>query len=106
MTIGFGLNFRVARGLRAALALGTAPLALAVATSAYAQGPAQSPANTAGQGSASASHPATADSAPAAPAAVLQEIVITAQRRSESLQKAAVAVAVISPTQLVNAGVV
>lgn len=38
-------------------------------------------------------------------AAVLEEIVVTAQRRSENLQKVAVAVSAVSPDDLVTAGV-
>jgi len=41
----------------------------------------------------------------AAPSAGIQDIVVTAQRRSENLQKAAVAVSAISGAALVNAGV-
>ena len=90
MTIGFK---RV--GLRMMLAAGTAPLAFGLAGPVFAQGSGPSPAITPNGGTPAASAPAG-----------LAEIVVTAQRRSENLQKAGVAVAVISPTQLLNAGVV
>lgn len=57
--------------------------------------------------SAMAAHGACAQTAEpaAAPAAVVEEVVVTAQRRSENLQKAAVAVSAVGEKQLVAASV-
>ncbi|WP_425228933.1 TonB-dependent receptor [Sphingomonas sp.] len=100
------------------LVLTTSVLALAVAAQpAWAQS-----ATTAPQSSepAQAGSPAAADPAAPAPAADqpatteatdragagLADIIVTAQRRSESAQRAAVAIAVVTPGVLTNAGVV
>ncbi len=52
-----------------------------------------------------AEKPVTAEPTPPAPQEGLQDIIVTAQRRSENLQNAAIAVSAISANGLVDAGV-
>jgi len=98
------MNKTVLRGTAAVMCL-----AFATAASAQETAAPQQPgidARTLGNPGAAASSPAgTAAEGAGTPSAGLQEIVVTAQRRSENLQRAAIAVSAVSGDALASAGV-